>query len=534
MATDRNNREYELKFRAGADDLPRFKAAVDAIDAGTGEWTVADLHSRYFDTEDRRLDAMGVSLRIRQTNGISVLTVKAKAGINSSAGSGVMDRWEWEHAISGTDLDLASLPPDALRALGDVSADDLVPIIDVSYERHAKIVRRNDPLGPEVSAEAVADLGSVTAGGRSEDIAECELELGQGNLASFFALAADIIEICPLAVSSTSKSGRGYALLSGAIPRPHKLAKFMMSDDLSVHQCLERIFSACIGNITANETACILGEDTEGVHQMRVSIRKLRSALKIFRRFIDPAHAEWINADLKWMGNCLGPARDWDVFLDETLPSMAALGIDGNAIDALRRAGAHQRSQAYDGVRNTLSGERYAKMMMRLTAFLALQSWRAPNQADAPAKVTLSRSLRKAAPGILRRSHRKLLKAGSNLAELDMDARHAVRIQIKRMRYAVDFLRGVFPGAEMEAFGSALRNLQDNFGKLNDVVVAVRLTDALIHPGDGATVDEQIQLAAGEVRGWNARALKDIEPDLLADWEEFAGTKPFWEKSRSH
>jgi triphosphatase len=335
MATNTKNREYELKFRAEPGDLVRFKSAVDAIDTAGGDWSVVQLHSRYYDTPDRRLQKMGTSLRVRKSNKGSVLTVKANAG----NGDGVIDRWEWEHAISGTELDLAVLPPEAWGALDGVTVDDLGPIIDVSLERHAKIVHRVDPLGPTIVAEAVADNGRVTAGGGSEDVTECELEMKSGNLGSFFALAADIIEACPLPMSSITKAGRGYRLLAGTVPAPRKMVKFDMSGDLTVHQCLEQIFSACIGNITANEEACIRGDDPEGVHQMRVSIRKLRSALKTFRRFIDPAHKAWMNVDLKWIGNGLGPARDWDVFLDETLPSMAALGIDAKAIEALRQEG---------------------------------------------------------------------------------------------------------------------------------------------------------------------------------------------------
>jgi len=519
-----DNREYELKFRAGPDALACAKSAFDAIDP-EGQWTVSHLRSRYFDTASRRLGSRGVSLRVRQSDGKSVQTVKTAAG----GGGGIMDRWEWECRIDGIEPDFSRLPAEALDALGGVKAADLEPIIDVAVERQSKVVRREDPLGPTLVAEAVLDQGTVSAGGRTEGLSEVELELGQGRAQPFFQLAAAFIAACPMPVSSTTKAERGYRLLAGTEPGPSKLAKFQMAGDLTVDGALARIFSACIGNITANEQACLDGTDPEGVHQMRVSIRKLRSALKTFKRYIDPLQLDWLAADLKWMGSQLGPARDWDVFLDETLVSMAAHGIDAGAVAALEREGRRKRADAYKSVRTMLGGARYAQVMLRLTAFAALQSWRPDPATRGPGKNPLATPLGKAARRILNRPYKKLLKAGDGMAGLDMAARHQVRIRIKQLRYAVDFLRGVHSVSETEAFGAALRHLQDNFGHLNDVVMALRLTGELIDPAQGP-VDEEVRLAVGEVRGWNARALRDIEPQLITDWQAFVETAPYWRK----
>ena len=522
MAGD--NREYELKFRAGPDALACAKSAFDSIDPD-GRWSVSHLRSRYFDTASRRLGSKGVSLRVRQSDGKSVQTVKAAAG----GAGGIMDRWEWECPIDGIEPDFSRLPLEAREALGGVKLADLAPIIDVAVERQTKVVRRRDPLGPTLVAEAVLDTGTVSAGGRTEGLSEVELELGQGRVRSFFQLAADFIAACPMPVSSTTKAARGYRLLAGTEPGPSKLAKFDMAGDLTVDDALTKIFSGCIGNITANEQACLDGTDPEGVHQMRVSIRKMRSALKTFKHYIDPLQRQWLADDLKWMGSQLGPARDWDVFLDETLVSMAAHGIDVGAVAALEREGRRKRAEAYEHVRAMLGGARYAQVMLRLTAFAALQSWRPDPATRGPGKDPLATPLRKAARRILNRPYRKLLKAGDGMAGLDMEARHRVRIRIKQLRYAVDFLRGVHSISETEAFGAALRHLQDNFGHLNDVVMALRLTDELIDPARGP-VDEAVRLAVGEVRGWNARALRDIEPQLIVDWGAFCETAPYWRK----
>lgn len=277
------------------------------------------------------------------------------------------------------------------------------------------------------------------------------------------------------------------------------------------------IFAACVGNIIDNEEACRDGADPEGVHQMRVSLRRLRSSLKVFGAFLDARRVDWMAGDLKWLGNQLGPARDWDVYIGETLASVAAYGIDDKAIAAMTKAAAARRAKAYAQVRAALGSERYARLVFRLTAFVQTQGWLPrPVDADDP----LLKPLGMIAPKALHKPYRKLMA----------EARHEVRIRLKRVRYGVDFLRGVYPGARTEKFMKALKELRDQFGHLNDVAQAMRLTDELTTSINGTRIDDLLLFAGGQVRGWYARALQDAEPQLLRDWQEFAAAPPFWEE----
>lgn len=229
--------------------------------------------------------------------------------------------------------------------------------------------------------------------------------------------------------------------------------------------------------------------------------------------------------DLRWLGGQLGPARDWDVFIGEMLASMAGQGIDAPAIAALKRRAERERKRAYDQVRAALASERYAKLIFRLTAFIALDGWLAgPTDSNEPRLQRLDVT----ADDILRRPYHKLIKAGRNLRDQSLEERHALRIRLKKMRYAVDFLRGVYPDRQTKTFIAALRELQDLFGHINDLAQAETMTGSLTGGGKATKEDRLVQLAAGQVRGWHARTLHDIEPVLLTGWDAFAATPPFW------
>lgn len=529
MTVVRGTREYELKFKAQAGDLADFRRAVNRVFENSAPWETRNLANKYFDTLNRDLAENGIGVRLRRSGNKIFQTVKVKA--SESSPGGLMDRAEWECPVDSEALDFSILPEEARKHLEGFPEDDLQPIIQVDTERHAALLHHESRLGPELVVEAVADQGVVTVGNLSECFAECELELIQGDINSFLNVVADIHALCPLPMSNETKAARGYRLLNGSERSAKKAPKFRLSGEQTVDQALATIFGTCSGNLIDNEEVCLQGRDTEGVHQMRVSVRRLRSSLKIFRPLMGPAIFDWVANDLKWLGSQLGPARDWDVFVEETLVSMASAGIDETSIAVLGRRAEAKRRQAYEQVRETLTSTRYAQMVYRLTAFVALRGWLAsPPEPEDP----LLQPLQETAGKLLHGPFKKLMKSGKGLADQDVASRHRVRIRVKQLRYAVDFLGGVFPGDETERFIEILRQLQDEFGHINDLAEAIRLTEELTDLVDGEPANDQVMYAAGQVRGWYAHALQDVEPALLANWDAFAATPPFWKgKSKS-
>ncbi|MCK5777306.1 MAG: CYTH and CHAD domain-containing protein [Rhodospirillales bacterium] len=521
MTAEQASREFELKFSAEPKDLQRFKKAVNAAGKNRRQWPKKTLVSRYFDTEDLRLRALGVSMRLRSNGGKVVQTIKARAG---NSGGGLMDRHEWERDVAGDELVLSDLPIGARRAIGAIRDDELGVVMEVHIERQSMIIRRANPLGPDAVIEAVLDEGRIVAGDNQDTFAECELELIEGDPNAFFTVASEIHNACPLPMSALTKAGRGYRLLTGEGPKTYRVPKFQLSGEQTIHTALAEIYPVCIANIVENEEACLDGTDPEGVHQMRVSVRRLRTSLKVFGDYLDPARTAWMEDDLKWLGNALGPARDWDVYIAEMLGNVSGYGIDEDALAILRNAAEKRRAEAYEHVRKTLTSRRYAKMMFHLTAFVAVEGWLSMpiNPAD-----PLLQPLDRCAAEILSKPHRKLLKQAKNLEDQDMEARHEVRIRLKKLRYAVDFLRGVYAGKATTAYVKSLQSLQDQFGHLNDVAQAMRMTGELTDNGNEANTRD-LALAGGLVQGWYARALKQTAPELLKDWKKFKKLQPFW------
>ncbi len=518
-----DTRELELKFRLGRGGIRAFKKAVQLAAGAKKTWVRNRLVSRYFDTDDHRLAARSVSLRVRSTAGGFVQTLKAA----KTTGGGLMDRSEWETPVATNELDIDELPPEARRALGVVVAGELVPMIDVDFERQTVVVERTNPLGTDLKVEIAIDTGVVKAAGRSERFAECEFELLQGDVSRFLDLAGEIIAKHPMPLSGVTKSDRGYLLLAGNGTRVHWVPKFRLTGDLTIHDALASIFSTCVGNIVDNIEACLDGRDAEAVHQMRVSLRRLRSSLRVFRRSLDPAVARWMNEDLKWLGGALGPAREWDVYIGETIGPGAKLEIEEPALAALRAKAGDRRSQAYADVRDTLNSERFARLVLRLTAFTTLQGW-LPRPLDL--RTPMLKPLGKTAAKLLDKPYQKLISFAQGLEDKDIDARHEVRIFLKKFRYPVDFFRDVYPGAATNDFVSALHNLQGQFGHLNDIAQAMELTESLARDDGDGPAGDLVQFAAGQVRGWYAREMRDAESRLITGWEAFSKMPIFWQR----
>lgn len=119
------------------------------------------------------------------------------------------------------------------------------------------------------------------------------------------------------------------------------------------------------------------------------------------------------------------------------------------------------------------------------------------------------------------------------MANLDPHARHKLRIRIKKLRYATEFYRAVFPGKKQHkrraAFLSALKNLQDCFGELNDIVVHEKLTAEIVEAPDAASAKSPRRVfAAGLLTGHEEARL---EPALAASersFEAFEKLRPYW------
>ena len=257
----------------------------------------------------------------------------------------------------------------------------------------------------------------------------------------------------------------------------------------------------------------------EGVHQMRVSVRRVRSAIAVFRRAIDVPELAAVNSGLKALGKQLAPSRDWDVFITDTAPAVAAALPDDKRLTALVAAAERIRRECHTALRAFLRGSEFRRTAIELAWLAAARPW----ETEAPAEVREAPTpLTAFADHVLSRRLRKLLDV-EDLATLDPPALHAVRLRTKRTRYAAELFAPLYPAKPARRLIRRLATLQDRLGHLNDTATAAALLATLGAPAG------RHAYAAGLVLGFAAARADALRPRALRSWDKLRHTTPFWE-----
>ena len=162
--------------------------------------------------------------------------------------------------------------------------------------------------------ELALDVGTIETGVASMRLCEIELELQRGDKTQLFEVARLISRALPTQLALTSKSERGYRLLNDVHGAPVKFAAVSLTPEMTTRDAFREIGLACLRQIAGNEPA-VLKDDAEGVHQMRVGLRRLRTAISLFSAILQDRQTEQIKAELKWITGELGPARELDVLV---------------------------------------------------------------------------------------------------------------------------------------------------------------------------------------------------------------------------
>lgn len=529
MAEADINRETELKLAAKPEDFDTLRASPAIADRTTGPATAKTLESTYYDTEDRRLAARKVTLRVRKTGDGYVQTVK------SAPDEDGLGRGEWECAVTSAAPDLTLITDAAaIELLGTLSESELQPVFTSVVERTIQDVTVGEG-DDAASIEVAFDRGRLLLpDGRSRDLCEVELELKSGPPAALYDLAQELAKAAPLRLEMRSKAERGHALADGAADKALKAEKLLLDPETTVEGAVARIVRACIAHMVANEAVTLAGEDPEGVHQMRVALRRLRSAIALFRPFIPAMQYLWLVGEIKWLAGSLGPARDWDVFGEELLAPVrdAFHKADGHGrsavedLDTLAAAAEAKRLRAYEGVREAIRSDRYTAFLLGVGSWVEKRGWR--DQPVSEESVRLFQPVIGLADHLLNKRHKKAKRAGHGFAHLPVAQRHQLRIALKKLRYAVEFFRSLYDDKPVRRYIQQLAALQDALGHLNDVATATRLLHELHDDGSRSAPGEP--RAAGIVIGWHARGVADTEAALVALWHDFTDTKHFWSK----
>lgn len=315
-------------------------------------------------------------------------------------------------------------------------------------------------------------------------------------------------------------------LASPALNAPWIKAKApALTPAISAEDALAAIVVSAVEHLRANEDCVLTRSDVEGVHQMRVAARRLRACLSLFRALIPAEQRDHLACELRWLIGELGPARDADVFTDEVVrPVIKALPKEA-ALKELRERAEEIRHQGYERAEAALNSQRYLGLVMLLDAWARGRRWRSH---DAPDLTVVQRSrASEVADALLERRYRRALALGKGLAKLKPVRRHQLRIQIKKLRYATEFLGRLFPRRKVVPYTDTLKTLQDRLGVANDLTVARGILERVADDAHGKE-RARLSFAAGLVIGWNSRRGENDELLLMKAWQAFSTRAPFW------
>lgn len=471
------------------------------------------LINTYYDTDDLRFLKAGCSLRVRESGGRFIQTIKSDSGSDALHRRLEQNRELADNTITAPAID----DPKLAEQIGFLFPDDLVTIFSNRFERRSMELTCSD-TGTLV--EVAFDRGVVRSGRRQQPFAEVEIELLEGQPADLYRLAQQLQENGPLYLSGETKSSRGYRLARGILPDYRLAGAPVLEPETSVAVAMRVIFRDCFGQWMANHPAVLSDHDPEGVHQMRVALRRFRSALSLLSDYLPETETARIGREVKWIADALGPARDLDVFLTEILAETADAALTPVMVDPLREAAGTARNRRRAVMRRLLTSRRYT------SAALSIGLWiERLDTTGLPDSATVT-EISQAANRLLTAQWLKVLKRGRKFEGLDYDSRHMVRIALKKLRYANEFFRSLYKRDKARNYGRKLSGLQDDLGFMNDMAMSMQLCDDLCRADP-----ENVSLAAarGFLLGWQQRRLHHDEAGMVAHWRAFERARPYWE-----
>lgn len=510
-----DGREVELKLRLAPHAAAALLAHPVLRERKAGRLRREELAAAYFDTADLALARHGVALRLRRERGRWIQALKGRGSDDGALAQRQEHEWDLGRAARRPAPDLArAAEVDLGRTLAAIAGDAALVV-----QFSARIERITLPLAFDDGSRALLalDRGTLHTPGpprRSERVCEIEIELVAGAAARLYDVARALAADLPLSCEVRSKAQRGFALVDREPPCPVRATPVTFAADAAAPVAHAAIVRNALAQAEANVDGVLAHDDPEWIHQLRVGIRRLRSALGLARPPALPAPPEALVAALRDFAHALGPARDLDVFVDATLPALreAARGHGDAAaeaaLDALAASAAGALAEARGQARQRVGTRDFQVLLLDVGAYAAGVVATAAPPCPGPAF----------AADVLRRRHRRVLRDGAAVTGDGAEARHAARIAVKKLRYATEFFLPHFGERRGRDYRKALAVLQEALGAANDASVAVALA-AQVAPGS---------TGAALVAGWALGRTGAQRRALDRAWQAFAAARPYW------
>lgn len=416
------------------------------------------LLNTYYDTARLELHARRIAFRFRKKGWQWLSTVKTA----EPASGGLALRSEWETEATPGLFEFEHVDNPELRTFLEDRRDALEPVFTTDFRRQLWQL----PFGESV-IELAVDRGTIESRGRRAAICEIELELLSGQVADLFALSRRLQDDIDLRPAIASKAERGYKLFLDEPLKPFKAKAAPILAAMTPVEAFRSIGLGCLEHFQRNETGLLAGDDPEFIHQARVALRRLRSAIKLFAPVLPKDFVHAYGRTWQTLSCALGEARDWDVFVGKTLPLVAQTFPQAHEIKWLTKEAPRRLQRARKTVAILLAEREFPCLLLEFTAAVfTLHDARRTSLVDF-AHQQVAKRIRKA---------RKLAR---RYTKLSPDERHRLRIAFKKLRYSLEFFSPLLAEKPLANYLDALIHLQDELGLINEHLTASSLIEQL-------------------------------------------------------
>jgi CHAD domain-containing protein len=484
-----------LEFEIDAADTPRLLRLAAFTARRQGRAKSASVQMIWHDTPAGEL----------ARHGLAVAEQRGAWRLERLVPNGVAD---WLPAAPAPVLAESSHP----ALLGEAVPSGLMPVAGFTGRQ------RQFALADATGAARLTILEGALRGLTAEKPA-CRLTLA-GDARGMAAFAAELAADIRLAVPRAGLAASAAALAQGRDIGARHLGGPSVLPGMNVDDALIQVTAHLADVILHWAPLTRPDHGPEPVHQMRVAVRRLRSALSVFRRAADVPACTGLSAALKTLAARLGRARDWDVFLAGTGAAVRHAFPGDVRIAALLTGALRKRQSAYADLIAFMGGRDWQDFALDLALLPTRRPWLTDQPPECAAQ--LNAPIEGYAAKALDRRLKHVRAPGPDLTGLAPEALHDVRKQAKRLRYASEIFCLLFPGKATRRFLGRMEDVQEALGKVNDAAVAAALMAELGSSGADRA------FASGVVQGFVAGSSKSCMAEVACVWKKFVHAEPFW------
>lgn len=477
-----------------------------------------EIADSYLDTGDWRIYRAGFALRVRRRGQAAEATMKSLEEVED----GPRNRREISEVLTMPEdgrLDEAlrgAEGPVGERLKALIGGAVLEPLFEVKTRRRSY---RLELEGGIAAGEVALDETEIPLEDGEEPVylrrVEVELDPADGEIELVQPFVEQLRAGCQLTPALSSKYEAALLACGLEPPGPPELGPVGVDANSTTGEVAYSVLREQFAKFLSHEPGTRLGEDPEELHDMRVASRRMRAAMQIFAEAL-PVRSRRLRDELKWIAGALGEVRDIDVQLEQSGEWIEAAGPeDQEPLGAMAGVLEERRAAARKRMLRTLDSRRYARFLEAYSAFLRRGPARTNRVAKQPVLI--------AAPDLVRGPYRRVRKRGDRIAG-DTEAAtaedyHKLRVRCKRLRYAMEFLSGVY-GERAGSLIRLLKELQDVLGDHQDAEVAIHQLRELVSSRRGklppetifamGAISQRYTMQAEEMRGLFPGAYKKI------------------------